>query len=144
MEWRRGASGSVYIRAMKDSHCQHEVQEKELDQPRLFSNMANLLFLAATASAAAIFGRDSPSVDPLAACPGYKAHNISTTATSLTAQLSLAGTACDVYGTDLTDLTLEVSYDTGELGPGDPGFSLPGSANPLTRNSPTRQNPRCR
>lgn len=107
---------------MRDSLCQHDVQEKKPSHPRQFCNMANLLFLAATASAAAIFGRDSPSADPLAACPGYKAHSVSTTATGLTAQLSLAGTACDVYGTDLTDLTLEVSYDTGELGPGTPSF----------------------
>ena len=89
--------------------------------------MAHFLFLAATASAAAIFGRDYPSADPLTACPGYRASNVQTSATGLTADLSLAGKACDVYGTDLTDLTLEVSYDTGELGPGTPVFSNPQS-----------------
>lgn len=86
--------------------------------------MAQLLFLAATASAAALFGRDGPAADPLAACPGYKASNVQTSATGLTADLSLAGTACNVYGTDLADLTLEVSYDTGELGSGTPVLSL--------------------
>ena len=77
--------------------------------------MASLLFMAVTASAAAMFPRDYPSDDALAACPGYKASNVESTATGLTADLSLAGEACDVYGTDLKNLVLEVSYDTGEL-----------------------------
>lgn len=59
-------------------------------------------------------------VDPLAACPGYKALNVKQSASGVTADLTLAGTACDVFGDDLKDLTLEVTYDTGELG----GFSL--------------------
>jgi len=48
----------------------------------------------------------------LSSCPGYKASNVQTSDTGLTADLSLAGTACDVYGTDLTDLTLTVEYQT--------------------------------
>ena len=110
---------------MRDSRHQHEVHDTKQGQPPQFSNMASLLFLAVTASAAAIFGRDYPSAEPLAACPGYKASNIQTSATGLTADLSLAGKACDVYGTDLADLTLEVSYDTGELGPMTSVFSSP-------------------
>jgi hypothetical protein len=54
------------------------------------------------------------SNDHLASCPGYKASNVKTTASSLTADLSLAGAACNVYGDDLTSLTLEVVYETGE------------------------------
>ena len=104
--------------------------------------MVSFLFLAATASAATIFARDHPSTGPLAACPGYKASNVQTSATGLTADLSLAGTACDVYGTDLTDLILEVSYDTGELGTETPVLSVLRSANPRTRDSPARQDPR--
>lgn len=77
--------------------------------------MASLLFMAVTASAAAILPRDYPSDDALTACPGYKASNVESTATGLTADLSLAGEACDVYGTDLKNLILEVSYDTGKL-----------------------------
>jgi alpha-glucosidase len=50
---------------------------------------------------------------PLSKCPGYKASNIKTTGSTLTADLSLAGTACNTYGTDLTKLTLEVVYETG-------------------------------
>ncbi|KAI8629984.1 glycoside hydrolase family 31 protein [Xylariaceae sp. FL1651] len=74
--------------------------------------MASLLFMAVAASAAALAGRDYPSDDPLSACPGYSASNVKTTAHGLTADLTLAGKGCDVYGTDLKDLTLEVSYDT--------------------------------
>lgn len=70
--------------------------------------------MAAAASAAAVAGSHYPTggSDPLSACPGYSASNIKTTASGLTADLTLAGEGCDVYGTDLEDLVLEVSYDT--------------------------------
>lgn len=77
--------------------------------------MASLLIFAATVAAAAVLRRDYPSDAPLAACPGYKASNVQTTASGLIADLTLAGEACNVYGADLTDLVLEVSYDTGML-----------------------------
>ncbi|KAK0932413.1 hypothetical protein LTR29_016016 [Friedmanniomyces endolithicus] len=48
----------------------------------------------------------------ISACPGYKASNVKTSSTGMTADLSLAGTACNAYGTDLTDLTLTVEYQT--------------------------------
>lgn len=54
------------------------------------------------------------SQDPLAACPGYKASNVRTTSSSLTADLKLAGAACNVYGDDLKSLTLQVVYETGK------------------------------
>ncbi|KAK5717313.1 hypothetical protein LTR15_009206 [Elasticomyces elasticus] len=61
----------------------------------------------------ALFPRQSSNdtVD-LSPCPGYKASNVQSSDTGLTASLSLAGTACDAYGTDLTDLTLTVEYET--------------------------------
>ncbi|OTB04024.1 glycoside hydrolase family 31 protein [Hypoxylon sp. CI-4A] len=75
--------------------------------------MARLLSLmAATASAAAVARRDYASDDPLTACPGYTASNVVKSASGLTADLKLAGEACNVYGTDLDDLVLQVSYDT--------------------------------
>lgn len=77
--------------------------------------MVSLLFFATTVASAAVLKRDYLSDAPLTACPGYKASNVQTSSTSLTADLTLAGEACNVYGTDLTDLTLEVSYDTGGL-----------------------------
>ncbi|KAH6682594.1 glycoside hydrolase family 31 protein [Halenospora varia] len=66
----------------------------------------------ATISASSILPRASD--DPLASCPGYKASNVKTTASSLTADLSLAGTACNVYSDDLKSLTLQVTYDNND------------------------------
>lgn len=48
-------------------------------------------------------------------CPGYQASNIVNTDHGLTADLKLAGDACDLYGDDLTDLKLLVEYQTGKL-----------------------------
>jgi hypothetical protein len=46
-------------------------------------------------------------------CPGYAATNIVETATGLTADLTLAGPACNIYGYDLGALKLLVEYQTG-------------------------------
>ena len=43
---------------------------------------------------------------------GYKLSGLHETKTGLTAQLSLAGPACNAFGHDVADLTLEVTYDT--------------------------------
>ncbi|KAG9253470.1 glycosyl hydrolases family 31-domain-containing protein [Emericellopsis atlantica] len=45
-------------------------------------------------------------------CPGYKASNIVEGDTGLTADLTLAGEACNAYGLDLQDLKLVVEYQT--------------------------------
>ncbi|KAK0256166.1 hypothetical protein LTR35_018277, partial [Friedmanniomyces endolithicus] len=58
----------------------------------------------------ALLSRQSTDTADVSACPGYKAGNVQTSDTGLTASLSLAGTACNAYGTDLTDLTLTVEY----------------------------------
>lgn len=70
------------------------------------------LLLSGLASGAALSRADTNN-DALAACPGYKASNVQTTDSGLTAELSLAGKACNVYGDDLKDLVLEVTYETG-------------------------------
>jgi hypothetical protein len=75
------------------------------------------LWLSAQLATAAILARDYPSDNPLRACPGYKASNVKTSSTSLTADLKLAGPACNVYGTDLDNLVLEVTYETGNHNP---------------------------
>ncbi len=73
------------------------------------------LFLAPlTVSASVLQLRTAPE-DPLASCPGYTASNVKITATGLSADLQLAGPACNVYGDDLTQLTLNVDYETGTL-----------------------------
>jgi alpha-glucosidase len=63
-------------------------------------------------SAAGVEDLDGPGKDlyekDLSACPGYIATNQHET------DLSLAGEACNVFGTDLPDLKLEVEYQTSE------------------------------
>ncbi|KIK51755.1 glycoside hydrolase family 31 protein [Collybiopsis luxurians FD-317 M1] len=51
-----------------------------------------------------------PSV--LDACPGYKVQNPVTEGAALTADLVLAGKACNVFGNDLEQLKLAVTYET--------------------------------
>ncbi|KAF2830365.1 alpha-glucosidase precursor [Ophiobolus disseminans] len=48
------------------------------------------------------------------ACPGYAASNVVKTDSSLTADLTLAGDACNVYSDDIKDLKLVVEYQTND------------------------------
>ncbi|KAI0018569.1 family 31 glycosyl hydrolase [Xylariomycetidae sp. FL0641] len=54
------------------------------------------------------------AVDPQTVCPGYHASSVKDTAHGLTADLTLAGKACNVYGTDIQDLTLTVEYQASD------------------------------
>lgn len=54
--------------------------------------------------------KDPLAVDAQTVCPGYTATNIDVTQFGLTAQLSLAGEPCNIYGTDIRDLNLTVEY----------------------------------
>lgn len=81
---------------------------------RLIMRVWTGLFFSSLASAA-FLGTNLGSLDKRAACPGYKASNVKTTGSSLTADLKLAGSACNVYGKDLTHLTLEVTYEDGKM-----------------------------
>lgn len=74
--------------------------------------LVGLWLCAKLTTAGVLISRDYPSDQPLTACPGYRATNVHTTATGLTADLKLAGKACNVYGTDLDNLILEVTYET--------------------------------
>lgn len=49
----------------------------------------------------------------LSACPGYNAANVQQSGCSITAELSLAGAACNAYGTDIQNLLLTATYDSG-------------------------------
>lgn len=51
----------------------------------------------------------------LDACPGYTATNVKSSGSTLTADLSLAGKACNVFGTDIQQLKLQVVYETGTV-----------------------------
>lgn len=70
------------------------------------------LFVTLVSAIPTLTTRDYYTDEPLVACPGYEASNVKTTAAGLTADLTLAGAACNVYGDDLQDLTLEVTYET--------------------------------
>lgn len=47
-------------------------------------------------------------------CPGYTASNVRESDNGVTADLTLAGPACNVYGTDIHDLVLDVQYQSKE------------------------------
>ena len=47
-------------------------------------------------------------------CPGYRATNVITNSIGLTATLTLAGIACNVYGTDIDTLDLTVEYQSAD------------------------------
>lgn len=53
---------------------------------------------------------DPQAVDAQTVCPGYKATNVQETKNGLTADLTLAGEACNVYGNDVEELILQVEY----------------------------------
>ena len=82
--------------------------------------LSSLGLVAATAAAAISTRQARGSVDD---CPGYTASNVATTGTGLTADLSLAGAACNAYGRDIENLRLLVNYDTGNVhGAGDTAY----------------------
>lgn len=86
----------------------------QADQQVAMAVLLSWLILAiAAVSSSSILPRTT-SDDPLASCPGYKASNIQTTPSTLNADLSLAGAACNVYGNDLKSLTLQVVYENGK------------------------------
>ncbi|KAF4614964.1 hypothetical protein D9613_003515 [Agrocybe pediades] len=59
---------------------------------------------------------DAAEVNPsaLQACPGYKATNVKARRDGLTADLVLAGKACNVFGEDIQNLRLNVDYETAD------------------------------
>lgn len=57
---------------------------------------------------------DPEAVDAQSVCPGYKGSDVVTKPTGLTATLSLAGKACNVYGTDIETLNLTVEYQSAD------------------------------
>lgn len=58
--------------------------------------------------------KDPQAVDAQTVCPGYTASNVQQTTSGFTASLSLAGDACNVYGTDIEALDLIVEYQSTE------------------------------
>lgn len=54
--------------------------------------------------------QDPQAVDAQTVCPGYIASDVHTSDTGLTANLNLAGSACNLYGNDIENLTLAIEY----------------------------------
>jgi hypothetical protein len=77
-------------------------------------------------------------VDPatLDACPGYKATNVENKGSTLTADLTLAGQACNVFGSDIQQLKLQVTYETGTAFL----FAIRGLPTDLTASTPRHPN----
>jgi alpha-glucosidase len=86
--------------------------------------MFNLLLLGLTACSSLTYAvpvsQDSADVAniltrraEIESCPGYTASNVVSTESSLTADLTLAGDACNAYSEDIKDLKLLVEYQTG-------------------------------
>jgi alpha-glucosidase len=58
--------------------------------------------------------KDPEAVNAQDVCPGYIASNVIRTTHGLTADLRLAGSACNVYGTDVEALNLTVEYQSSD------------------------------
>ena len=69
--------------------------------------------LVAAASARAIIA--PRQTNDTCVSSGYSASNVQQSGTGLSADLSLAGPACNSYGKDIENLRLTVSYDTSML-----------------------------
>ncbi|KAK8121842.1 hypothetical protein PG984_010512 [Apiospora sp. TS-2023a] len=54
--------------------------------------------------------KDPKAVDSQVVCPGYKAFNVVQITNGLTADLTLAGKPCNLYGNDIESLVLTVEY----------------------------------
>ncbi|KAF2088804.1 glycoside hydrolase family 31 protein [Saccharata proteae CBS 121410] len=72
--------------------------------------LLSLLALGRTAGASGLAARQAALSNE--SCPGYIASNVVDDGSSFTADLKLAGPACNVYGQDLDNLKLNVEYQT--------------------------------
>jgi alpha-glucosidase len=57
---------------------------------------------------------DPQAVNVQDVCPGYKASDVASTSNGFTANLDIAGPACNVYGNDIANLTLSVEYQAAD------------------------------
>lgn len=84
-----------------------------MDVKTILSLLASASLAVASAIDPSLMRRQSSL--PIDQCPGYSASNIQTSEGQVvSADLSLAGTACNTYGTDLDSLVLAVEYINGK------------------------------
>jgi hypothetical protein len=88
-----------------------EVSRNRSQFPKMLLKAFYGLALLRSVSGAAVARRQAAG--SINDCPGYSASDIVNTDTGLTAKLTLAGPACNVYGTDVQNLRLAVNYDSG-------------------------------
>ncbi|OAX43109.1 hypothetical protein K503DRAFT_779399, partial [Rhizopogon vinicolor AM-OR11-026] len=77
--------------------------------------MFSLLLGTLYALAPAVFGGLLPNATysmNITDCPGYTLGSLQESVIGLTAQLSLAGPECNAFGLDISDLTIEVTYQS--------------------------------
>lgn len=78
-----------------------------------------LVVLSGLATAAAVNQSDPelryPDYSLFPPCPDYKAVHVKESNAGVKALLRLNGEPCNAYGEDLKELTLEVTYETGEF-----------------------------
>ncbi|KAI0056891.1 hypothetical protein BV25DRAFT_1831780 [Artomyces pyxidatus] len=76
--------------------------------------LCGLLCLAQSARARPKLGARADVQNSLnvSTCPGYKLGSLKQTVHGVTAQLHLAGSACNAFGEDIANLTLQVTYET--------------------------------
>ncbi|PPQ91932.1 hypothetical protein CVT25_000975 [Psilocybe cyanescens] len=83
----------------------------------------------------------NPSI--LEACPGYSASNVKVRHDGLSADLTLAGSPCNVFGNDVKKLSLEVTYETSDrlhvkiTDPSSTRYEVPESILPRPSSSPS-------
>ncbi|KAB5578414.1 putative alpha-glucosidase precursor [Coniochaeta sp. 2T2.1] len=58
--------------------------------------------------------KDPQAINVQDVCPGYIASGVTPTANGFTANLDIAGPACNVYGNDIVNLTLSVEYQAAD------------------------------
>ena len=102
---------SVYFSAVKLDICLKDIMLAIFRLCLLFLGaLVPVFVLAATSTISP--PTSSPATGDISTCPGYRASNIAKKASTLTADLTLRGPACDAYGYDLVDLKLVVEYQT--------------------------------
>lgn len=80
----------------------------------MFPNIAALLLVCVSPILAGVIEQGlSPRALSIDACQGYAASNVKRIGNSITADLKLAGKACNTFGTDVGPLRLLVEYQTG-------------------------------
>ncbi|KZP29132.1 glycoside hydrolase family 31 protein [Athelia psychrophila] len=79
----------------------------------MFSLLWPVALSAASAAASALSSNVTFSLNTTS-CPGYTVGKVDKSSTGLTASLYLAGPACNAFGTDLANLTVQVTYEQQE------------------------------